>query len=286
MIALDSRYKKLEQNYSRIFSTDAFDDPEMRRVILGPMPDVDKYIQARDAAWEERDRRADSIPEWLRPTYDQPLLTKAQEQHLFRRYNYHKYRSKLRFDAGKLDDAELEMNRATTVKKVLTSANVRLALPVIRRHYSSRHFEDIISESFFLICRAVDYFDWTRGNKFSTYATWSIQKTMSRTIGVINQHDYRFMVTDTVADNVTTTGSDYEDESRMQEAKHLVSELLKHCTEREQDVIIRRFMKDQTLKEVGTEIGVTKERVRQIESEGLDKIRMKVRQLGIACEVI
>ena len=134
------------------------------------------------------------------------------------------------------------------------------------------------------LIRAVDKFNVDRGFKFSTYACRAILKAFSRTALKPSRHRTRFPVEfepDMEKSDWIDRKRDVVEEDCIDELKQIVDRNLADLSDVEQTVIRRRFNWQQqedsplTLEEVGQIIGVTKERVRQIQNKALAKIRKR-----------
>src|SRR5262249_17672326 len=129
---------------------------------------------------------------------ESPLLTKDQEQHLFRKMNFLKHQAKLLRDkmetpTGKIDPTHVRtqdlerydslLDQANAVKEQLISCNMRLVVSIAKRHSGQTdNFFELLSDGNVSLIRAVEKFDYARGNKFSTYASWAIMKNFARSI--------------------------------------------------------------------------------------------------------
>ena len=261
---------------------ECFRDESMEAEILGPIPKTDSTAK--------KIRVPSGLPQYLASLYDVPLLNREQEGHLFRKFNYLKYRAaKLRGElnpakarSSQMDKIEQLYSAAVKVKNQIVQANLRLVVSIAKRHVSAtEEFFSLVSDGNMSLIRAVEKFDYARGNKFSTYASWAIMKNFARTIPTEFRIRDRFRTSqdEMFTGTVDERSDQYEMESAQQMREVQVNRILSSLDEREQKIIISRFGLDhskepQTLKEVGADLGVTKERIRQIETRALDKLRV------------
>jgi RNA polymerase sigma factor (sigma-70 family) len=221
--------------------------------------------------------------------YEVPLLSRDQEVHLFRKMNYLKYKaSELRTvmepsrpNGRLMTRIERLYDEAVATKNRIISANLRLVVSIAKRRMGPAHtFFELVSDGNMSLIRAVERFDYARGYKFSTYATWAIIKNFARTIPNENRQQDRFRTSHAkalaVAEEKRTSW--YEQESAQLERKAQVRKMLKRLDDRERRIIVARFglipgEEPLTLKQTGDRMGVTKERIRQIVARALDKLR-------------
>jgi RNA polymerase primary sigma factor len=277
---------------------DYIDNPRFARkgadnAILGPMPETEEATR--------KPRRPSGLPPYLASLYEIPLLTREQEQHLFRKYNYLKYkanklRNELDYERPKsslMDEIEELHEQIVDTKNQIARCNLRLVVSIAKRHVKpDQNFFELVSDGNLSLLRAVEKFDYARGNKFSTYASWAIMKNFARTIpGEYRQRD-RFRTSYDELFDLTQEkrGNPIVEESMQQDRISKIQRVLSRLDERERQIIVGRFGLDhtkepQTLKEVGEELGVTKERIRQIEARALTKLRQAVQEEKIALEI-
>jgi len=283
----------LEQPLDYIYHP-SFDDATLEELILGPMPDLEVYES------KQRDMRAPKdVPAELASLYEVPLLSKEQEQHLFRKMNFLKYQaaqlrkqlSKEGEDAGQVDPTKVRiqsLNRieelqmeANKVKDQLINANMRLVVSIAKRHTGQTdNFFELLSDGNMSLIRAVEKFDFGRGFKFSTYASWAIMKNFARSIPEELHRKERYVtgheeVLDAAQDSRT---DEQECLASTEQAAHRVNRLLEYLEPREQLIIRMRAGLDDnsramTLEEIGQRLGITKERVRQLNVRIMKKLR-------------
>jgi RNA polymerase primary sigma factor/RNA polymerase sigma factor len=180
-----------------------------------------------------------------------------------------------------MDEIERLNHESVVVKNQIVQANLRLVVSIAKRHVSqTEEFFSLVSDGNMSLIRAAEKFDFARGFKFSTYASWAIIKNFARTIPDEFKQRDRFR---TSTEEMFDTKEDYRpipmfEESAQQLREEQIGRILSKLDDREQSIIKCRFGLDHsekplTLKEVGAKMGVTKERIRQIEARALSKLR-------------
>ena len=302
--------------YVEAAGTPVLDDPSLEP----GEDDLNDLEAAEEEAEEEGAKPADDSEElemWMRQTRRAQLLTPEQEVDLARKVQ-----------AGDM-----------MAKKILIESNLRLVVSIAKK-YNARGIPlaDLIQEGNLGLIRAVEKFDWRKGFRFSTYATWWIRRAIARAI--INQgRTIRIPVyVAELINKVVKTASRLQQELQREPTEEEISKevglsidrvremmrvavepisletpvgekdnssigdfvqshnmpspgdvtftlirreeidsILGRLTSRERDVVRLRFGLDdgrtRTLEEVGTELNVTRERVRQIELRAMKKLR-------------
>jgi RNA polymerase sigma factor (sigma-70 family) len=255
-----------------------------------PKPDTSWYHPVMDDLSGARTRTVKSA--------QQVILTGAQEKVLFHQFNYARFRiNRIQKDvwetAAKQPNPEqaheiLQWHRiADRVREQIAETNLALVLAMAKRtRMSEVDFADLVSEGNMALLRAVDKFDAGRGYKFSTYACRAILKAFSRQGMKLSKYRQRFP-TDfdpklEKSNFLETKRSTFEKDAA-EEVKRIVLQNTADLTDVERTVIEHRFGlesgeldKPMTLEQVGQIIGVTKERVRQIQNKAMEKIKLQL----------
>jgi RNA polymerase nonessential primary-like sigma factor len=204
-------------------------------------------------------------------------------------------------------------------RKRMIESNLRLVVKIARRYMNrGLAFLDLIEEGNLGLIRAVEKFDPELGFRFSTYGTWWIRQTIERAImnqtrtiaGLLNKPiadvermlglNERIASTDstvmresgkTLLDTIPDNNVKDPTETLQEENVHSnLEDCLSQLSDKQREVVERRFglhgYSVSTLEQVGQEIGVTRERVRQIQMDALKKLKRILEQEGFSVEAL
>lgn len=258
---------------------DSFDDRDAEQLILGHDVELSKSSK----------KAPPGASSYVASLYETELLSKSEEIYLFRKMNYFKYQAELlrrQLDPEKpcsalLEDIHYYLQEADKVRNILLRCNLRLVVSIAKQYLEpDLAFDDLISDGNIALMRSVEKFDCSRGFRFSTYATWAIRRLFYRTLGNRRQRQNRFMngqdqVFDLTADE---RSNERLTEQSAKQVRESIEQILDRLDDRERLIIARRFglskeEKPLTLQEIGDQLGISKERVRQLEHRALGKLR-------------
>jgi RNA polymerase primary sigma factor len=232
------------------------------------------------------------LPPYLADLYRTPLLGKSRERALFLKFNFHKFQfvaARRRLDPQFARSADLQrleghLREAQDVKNKIVQANLRLVVSVAKRHLRpGLNLMELVSDGNLTLMRAVEGFDVHRGNRFSTYATFALMKGFARSVpamqaareGLGGDHRLLQQVPDARGGVFSKRFADQDN----------VRHLLSHLSERERRVVSAHYGVGEgvhegeeldapvTYEQLGRRLGLSKQRVRQIERSALAKLR-------------
>lgn len=229
------------------------------------------------------------LPPHLARLCEAKLLTADEEQQVFSRMNFLRHRAnQLRLelsvetpDAWTVRRIEALMRAADWYRDRMIKANMRLVISIVKKFVNVQNaFDDLLSDGIVALLRAVDKFDVGLGFRFSTYATQVVRRNTYRK--VMDKQKERQRITLSIHD----AGVDVSDENRessmsegrWHELRGRLSQMLDQLDRREKLIVRARFSlgshrRVQTLQRLADLLGVSKERVRQLEKRALEKLR-------------
>lgn len=253
------------------------------RPLQAKRPDPEKRIEPFELVGENL------LPEYLQILKTTPVLSRDEEIELFRRYNYLKHlvaqerhQIKLtRVSARLLSELEGLLEQAEDIRRMLVEANLRLVVSIASKHTSDNtNFSDLVSKGNFALIQAVEEFDYAKGFRFSRRASLNIAKEYARVSG--RSTELTRKRAKSLANIQRGLRENTADVLAIERTRQSLAEVIREeLDDREQYVILHHFgllsssvrKKTKTLKQIGDELDLTKERIRQIELSALQKLR-------------
>ena len=231
-----------------------------------------------------------NLPSHLARLCECSRLAPEEEQRLFRSMNFLKFsanqkrlhlQGEERPAPERLASIEEELDNAERVRNHIIQANTRLVFSVIRKFVNPQHsFDDLLSDGIFTLIRAVDKFDTDRGFRFSTYAYRAItsntcrkianrQKELARQATAANSLIYESL------ESPTPPGMN---EQTWTQLNGVLTQLIQRLDRREQLILRSRHAlgshrTTHTFQDLANRLGISKERVRQLEHRAVQKLR-------------
>lgn len=238
------------------------------------------------------------MPVHLSRLCEATLLTPVQERLLFQRMNFllqqaAMHRSLLnpeRPSRARLELIELLVSLAEWHRDRIVEANLRLVFSIVKKFVNPNNsFDDLLSDGIVGLIRAVEKFDFDRGFRFSTYATQVVRRNSYRTV-VVKQQERQKVVGGLqdmdfdVSDEQRTSAIS---EKRWTQLRSRLAVMLDELDRREKLIIRSRFAlgshrQVRTLQALADRLGISKERVRQLEKRAMEKLQAMAGDCQIA----
>ena len=231
----------------------------------------------------------EELPAHLRRMCDTLLLSQEEEQTLFREMNYLRFtanslRTQLNPDAVDhylVERIESLLEEAGAIREHLLKANMRLVMSIVKKFITRQHsFDDLLSEGTYTLIQAVEKFDYMRGFRFSTYAYRSIVRAVYRMISTTQKEEEKvtYVADDWPFESAVGSSSSSLDDQVWANLRNITSEMLDRLDRRERMIIRCRYAlgshrKVTTFQAIADKLGVSKERVRQLEQRAIGKLK-------------
>ncbi len=237
-----------------------------------------------------------SLTPYVAELYRTRLLSKDEEQYYFRRMNWLKFRAatargrldRKRATLRQIREIEAWLDESEAVKSIIISANLRLVVSIAKKFVDPNNsFEELVSEGNVALIRSVEKFNFSLGNRFSTYATYAIQRIFYRLTKKVWQQRQRFVSDDAVLAGMSAHQEDGQRLKPIQvdSLKETFAAFLEELEPREREIVVARFGFDgrepRTFRELGAEMGVCKERIRQIQGRAMEKLRAMAEEVKL-----
>jgi RNA polymerase sigma factor (sigma-70 family) len=300
MVNFSERLEFVHSFNHRFFYHVDFEKRRKVKTIVSDIPDKGKLDDERVKVASLR--VGNKSPE-MRPCYEEPLLTKDQEYHLFRKMNYFKFKLKkmkarmpIKPSLKHVEKMELLIKEISFLRNQIASSNFRLATHILKTEYRGYvdSIEACISNAYMDVIKSVDYFNYTKGFKFSTYCVWVLKKNFFRSAKLrsMKKHDV-FCLDELPEDGVDGLNKlDNNTELHQRENELLVKKIIDQTKKSIRTVDVERQImiiehyygingkQRKNLHEISCILNITKERVRQLKEKFLKEMRNIVELMG------
>ena len=264
-------------------SSDSFQEQDAASTILagGNLPALVRSLVRGD--------KVSDLPPHLARLCNVDLLTAEDERDLFSRMNYLKFRAgtlraklnRNRPGAARVAEIEALLSDAEAIRDHLIRANMRLVISIVKKFVSPQFsFDDLLSDGMMTLMNAVEKFDFERGYRFSTYAYRSIARNAYRRIMDRKKEQSRYTAVpeESVESAEDEGGTASMDEGTWELLRGLLSQFMSSLDEREQLIVSARYAlgehrQVQTFQSIADQLGVSKERIRQLEHRAVGKLQ-------------
>ncbi len=182
---------------------------------------------------------------------------------------------------------ESRLGQAQAIRDHIIQANTRLVMSIVKKFVTSQQsFDEMLSDGIVTLMQAVEKFDFDRGFRFSTYAYRSIARNAYRTVTTARKEEAR-LTRD--AEEWAFEQEDSQSASTMTDQvwsnlRELMTSMLDNLDRRERFIIRSRYAlgahrKARTFQYLADKLGVSKERVRQLEQRAVSKLQSMAAEL-------
>jgi RNA polymerase sigma factor (sigma-70 family) len=224
-------------------------------------------------------------------------MSREEEFHLFRKMNYLKFRAyRLRHGLdpqtatlARVEEIESMENDAARIRNFIIESNLRLVTSRAKQfaRTTGLPLDELISEGNIGLVQAVEHFDFARGTKLSTYATWAVTNKLLAFMQKARRQSAHFVGEHGVSlDAFEGSQESTEDSLANAEVREKLTSFLSRLKDRERAAVEYRFGltengEARTLKELASEWGVTKQRAQQVCASAVNKLRLMLQQEGL-----
>ena len=285
--AIQAEWKRRLASPIEFMTSETFASPEAEATVL-----AETLMGTGLAEQIAKPGKVLALPAHLARLCEAKLLTPDEEKALFNRMNFLKYQAdqicktldggnSLGWDLRRIDGL---LKASDWHRDYIVRSNMRLVISIVKKFVNPQNsFDDLLSDGIVALIRAVDKFDAGLGFRFSTYATQVVRRNTYRR--VMEKQAERQRIAGSIHENGIDISDDQKEssmsEARWHELRSKLSLMLDHLDRREKLIIRARFSlgghrRIQTLQRLADKLGVSKERIRQLEKRALDKLRSMV----------